>query len=388
MMRNLLLFFLNILCPSLIFAQYDYEALHPFTEEEVTFQNGESIFSGTLAIPTDGDKHPAMILISGSGMTDRDENIFGFKPFKMIAQHFAQHGIAVLRYDDRGAGKTEGKSEVESTFAELAQDVEQAIDFLKKRPEIDAERIGLMGHSAGGVIAPLVASENSEVAFIILMAGTGVKGEELLIEQVDAILKANGVSDEDIKSVNELNLMIYQLVEQVEDKIELQNRIEEVLTDNFEKIPEIQRANISDKETFIDYFAAQQVEQLHSPWFRDFLAYDPKPALEKVKCPTLLLFGGLDTQVTEAQNRPPMETALTNGGNTDIKTIVFPQANHLFQEAKTGSPNEYATLKKEFISGFLHDLGMGNSALKRQVISSQNHFHQPLVISVSDFPNS
>lgn len=330
-----------------------------YQSEEISFQNGEEHFAGTLTLPRQTQKSPAIILITGSGGQNRDEEILGFKIFAQISDYLSQEGIAVLRYDDRGVGGSKGKSVDESTTADFAQDVLQAVEYLKTRPEIDPEKIGLLGHSEGGVVAPLAYQNNPEIAFVILMAGTGVNGLEVITEQTKAIMKAQNVPESMIQSTTQLNAEIYKIIlaEEGADWDMVEKKVEEAILANFELYPESIRAMVKDTTTFIKSQAQQSLQRANTPWFRYFLSLDPEVALQKVKCPILVLFGELDLQVLPAQNEAPILEALKVAGNQDVTVKIFPKANHLFQEAITGSPNEYAKLEKKFVPGFLEYIG-------------------------------
>lgn len=328
-----------------------------YYEEIVSFINGENSFEGTLTIPKMGKKHPAVILITGSGAQNRDEEILGFKIFAHIADYFSSRGLAVLRYDDRGVGKSKGKSINNSTTAEFAKDVAEAIKFLRTRSEIDPQKIGLLGHSEGAVVAALTASEaTNQVAFIVSMAGTGVSGSEIIIEQSRAMLLASPNPDT-TKIKEELPLLarMHQVIIS-EDSLAVEQLKEQLIAKvirDIDALPEERRKHITDKEKYARMSIEMQIKQISQPWMKFFLGYDPVPALEKLTCPTLLLFGELDLQVLPAQNKTPMVKALEKGKNPDFEVKIFPKANHLFQEATTGTPQEYATLPKKFVEEFL-----------------------------------
>jgi len=327
-----------------------------FREEEVTIVNGEITLSGTLSFPAGSSKnYKTIILVTGSGPQNRDSEIFGFKSFKILADFLNAQGYAVLRYDDRGVGKSTGKTVNQSTTAELAEDAHQAYLFLRSRKDIDTKRIGLFGHSEGGIVVPIVASTEPTVAFVILASGFGVKGVELTNAQQAAILRSSGMSDDFIKASGVMNREVMRLMSDP-------NTTDQQLTD-FVKVetlkllpllPESIQAQIPDKESYANMTAQQVIAQSKSPWIRYYMNYDPLPTLKKVKCPALILFGELDTQVLASQNRDLMKDALVNAGNKNVTAVTIKKANHLFQEATTGSPMEYSTLKKEFVPEFLN----------------------------------
>ncbi|MBO7225394.1 MAG: alpha/beta fold hydrolase [Bacteroidales bacterium] len=269
-----------------------------YIQEEITFrtQGVDYDFKGTLTYPKKEGKYPLMIMISGSGLQNRDEEIMQHRPFAVIADYMANNGIAVFRYDDRGFG-SENAALFNATTFDYAIDVESALNALKNHPNIDADKIGLVGHSEGGLIAPIVASRNSEVDFLILLAGPGVNGMEVLVEQTKAILKVNGYSKKEIE----------------------------------EQLKALKNGELAG----------------HShPWMKCFLELEPSVYLEKVKQPVLVLNGTKDLQVLYKQNLPAIEKALKKGGNKSYKIHKLKGLNHLFQECKTGSPNEYFQIEQ------------------------------------------
>lgn len=325
----------------------------PYKQEEISFTNGENKFAGTLTLPLAKGKHPAVVMITGSGPQNRDEELLGFKPFRIIADYFTRHGIAVLRYDDRGVGGSTGKTVNESTTDDFAGDVLEAVKYLKTRDDINLQQIGLCGHSEGGLVAPLAASRSKDITFIICIAGTGVKGIDILLEQSKLILEAEGMTQKDIDDNTELLKSAYNSLKTNSGWDEVKAKIKKSIEDRYETMTDEQKSSIKDKDEYIKTMADLQEKQFQSPWMKYFLDYNPIPALEKVTCPVLLLFGEKDLQVPPKQNKEPMEYALNKGGNKDYKAVVLPNANHLFQSATTGSPEEYAKLPKEFVPGFL-----------------------------------
>ncbi|NQT92950.1 MAG: alpha/beta fold hydrolase [Lentisphaerae bacterium] len=324
----------------------------PYAEEEVTFRNGDVTLAGTLTIPPSGAPSPAVVMITGSGPQNRDEELFGFKPFRIIADHFTRNGIAVLRYDDRGIGGSTGNVS-ESTSEDFAMDVLEAVRFLQARDDIAANRIGLVGHSEGGIVAPIVAANSDAVALIILMAGTAVTGEEILFAQGEAILSANGATEAQLRTQRETQRQMFEVIRTGEGMEELEADLREQVRAGIDSLPADQRAAITDVDAAIDAQVNGQLGAIGSRWFRFFLDYDPATALEQVDVPVLALFGGLDLQVPPDVNREPMERALERSGNSDVTMHTFPMANHLFLTAVTGSPNEYPTMDKVFVPGFL-----------------------------------
>jgi hypothetical protein len=327
----------------------------PYLEDEAVFKDRNILLAGTLTHPKENKKYPAVILLSGSGPNKRDEEIFGFKIFQKIADYLTKKGIVVLRYDKRGTGGSTGNYG-EATTEDFTNDAIAAVDFIKKQPFVDEKKIGLLGHSEGGIEAPMAASISNDLAFIILMSGSGVNGGDILLEQQKMNLIIAGASGDVIKENNELQETINNALRSDKDIESIRKDLTAFEEKDFQNLsPEI-KASIQDEDTFIKSKVQAQINAFNSPWFRYYVKYDPIPALEKVKVPVLMIFGELDMQVTAAQNKSKMEEALKRGGNNNFKSIVFPKANHLYQEAKTGSPNEYADLPKEFVPGFLETI--------------------------------
>ena len=318
---------------------------YSYYSEDVTFQNPKANISlaGTLTLPEKEGVFPVVVLITGSGPQNRDEELVGHKPFLVISDYLTKNGIAVLRYDDRGVAESKGDFKT-ATTADFATDVESAITYLKTRKEINKKQIGLVGHSEGGLIAPMVASKSKDVSFIVLLAGTGIQGDKLLLLQQELIAKANGASESDIKKSVQANANLFKMVLQSNDnqklKADLTNKINEIVkNDNSSEIP---------KGMTKDQYIALQVDQITSPWMEYFMKYNPVPALAKVKCAVLAINGEKDLQVPPKENLTAIKNALTKGGNKNVTTIEFPNLNHLFQECKTGSPNEYASIEQTF----------------------------------------
>lgn len=308
---------------------------YPYREEELTFPNKQAKISlaGTLTLPSGPGPFPAAVLISGTGPQDRDESIAGHRPFLVLADHLTRKGLAVLRFDKRGIGKSAGNYD-QATTDDFAGDVEAALACLKTSKEIDPGKIGLIGHSEGGIIAPLVATRSNGVAWIVLLAGPGLKGEDLLLLQSELILRTAGVNDNEISRTREFNKQTYALVRQEKDPAALEAKLNDFVksTTAGAAIP----ANA----------LKGQIHQLVAPWFRAFLDYDPVPALQKTACPVLALNGERDLQVPPRENLSKIKKALEDGGNKDFRTTELPGLNHLFQHGPTGSPTEYGTVEE------------------------------------------
>jgi len=315
----------------------------PYNSEEVFFENKtDKIFlAGTLTFPKEGNNFSAAVLITGSGPQNRDEELLGHKPFLVLADHLTRNGYAVLRFDDRGVGESEGDFK-SSTTEDFAKDVLAAVEYLKTRTEIDQNKIGLIGHSEGGIIAPMAVNQNDEIAFIILLAGTGLPGEEILYLQSRLISEAGGTPEEDIQRSLEFSSVIYNAIKNSGDFVVAEKRIKEHFWREYMEMTEAEKQKIGDPEIFLD----MQLRVALTPWFKFFLTYDPAPALEKVKCPVLAIIGEKDLQVPPKENLPAIEAALKKGGNKNHTVKELTGLNHLFQTSETGSPLEYGKIEE------------------------------------------
>ncbi len=324
----------------------------PYKQEEVKIQAGAVSLAGTLTIPPAGGPHPVVVLITGSGPQNRDEELFGFKPFKVIADHLTRAGIAVLRCDDRGVGGSTGNT-AHATSADFAEDVLAEVQFLKARPDIDKTHIGLLGHSEGGLIAPMAAVKSTDVAFIVLVSGPALTGEKIMLAQAELIAKAEQIPDEQIRANADLQRQMFASVRSGTGWEAVTEAGEKLAAAALARLPEAQRKAIGDPQAASRQQIAAQVAFARTPWFRYFLDYDPTPTLAKVKVPVLAIFGEKDLQVPAAANRQAMEEVFARSGHKEHRIAVLPGANHLYQLANTGSASEYAKLKKEFVPGFL-----------------------------------
>lgn len=332
---------------------------YPYTEEEVVYENKEAgvKLAGTLTLPQSEGPFPAVILISGSGQQNRDEEIFGHRPFLVLSDYLTRQGVAVLRVDDRGVGGSTGNS-LQATTEDFAGDVLSGIEYLKSRKEIDPARIGLIGHSEGGIIAPIVAVQSPDVAFIVMMAGTGLTGEEIIYMQSDLISRAEGADNETIARNEALTRKIFSIVKQEQNNTVAYEEIRKLLKAEMDNMSEEEKELSGYSETNLD----TQIKAILSPWMRFFLTYDPRPTLMKVKCPVLAINGEKDLQVPPEENLRAIDEALRAGGNKDYTVKEMPGLNHLFQTAQTGSPTEYAKIEEtispaalEFIGDWISD---------------------------------
>lgn len=312
----------------------------PYRSEEVGYDNPRRPgvhLAGTLTIPSGTGPFPAVLLITGSSAQDRDETIFEHKPFLVLADALTRRGVAVLRVDDRGVGGSTGASPHDTT-ADFATDVEAGVAWLKTRRDIDAARIGLLGHSEGGVIAPLVASRNEAIAFVVLLAGPGVRGADVIVEQVRAIARASGAPPAIVEQSAAMQRGLMDLLLQTPDDVAARAAINAYFTDRGAPAP-----------------TEAVLAQLLSPWYRHYIAHDPGAALRSLKVPVLALLGGKDLQVPVSQNLPALREALQ--ANPGARVVELPGLNHLFQTATTGSVEEYGSITETIAPAVLQMIG-------------------------------
>jgi fermentation-respiration switch protein FrsA (DUF1100 family) len=316
---------------------------YSYYEEDVTFENKiEGVtLAGTLTLPKKEGVFPVVVLISGSGPQNRDEELLGHKPFLVLADYLTKNGIAVLRFDDRGTAASTGDFKTATTL-EFSTDVEAGVKYLQTRKEINKKKIGLIGHSEGGIIAPIVASHSKDIAFIVLLAGPGIPGDQLLLLQQASIAKASGAGNADIEKTKEMNKGAFDIVTKSANSEQLKTDLANYIKKISENDPD-KPAGMSN-----DDYINLQVNKVLNPWMTYFLKYNPAIVLEKVKCPVLAINGEKDLQVPPKENLEGIKKALTRGGNKKVTTKELPNLNHLFQECKTGSPKEYATIEQTF----------------------------------------
>ena len=323
-----------------------------YYSEDITFENEKESFvlAGTLTLPAKEGNFPAVVLISGSGLQNRDEEILGHKPFLILSDHLTRNGIAVLRFDDRGFGESKGDVK-NATTENFADDVHYAVKYLLSRNEIDKTKIGLIGHSEGGIIAPMIAAKSDDIAFIVLLAGSGLQGKDLLLLQTDLLAKVSGISDSVRQQSAATNKQLYEIVCNTDDRQERETKITECMQQHLSKTPAIYKGGKTDDEII-----SATLKQLESEWITYFIRYNPAPTLEKVKCPVLAVNGSKDLQVPSKENLEAIENALKKGGNTNVTIKEFEGLNHLFQECNTGSPAEYGIIKQTFSPTVLSEI--------------------------------
>lgn len=314
------------------------EPIPPYSyyAEDIVFENKSAhiTLGGTLTLPKKEGNFPVVILITGSGPQNRNEEILGHKPFLVIADYLTKNGIAVFRYDDRGVGQSKGNF-YNSTSADFASDVKSAIEYLKTRKEINSKKIGLVGHSEGGLIAPMVASTSKDVNFIVLLAGPGLQGNELMLLQKEKIERRMGVPDSIVTKGQNMYKGAYSLIVNAKDTVDLRRNVHSYFS-------EFLGSKVTNEQI------NELTDQIITPWFIYFLQTNPTYYLQKVKCPVLALNGENDLQVPYKENLEAIQSALSKGGNKKVKIISLPRLNHLFQESKTGLPQEYSAIEQTF----------------------------------------
>jgi uncharacterized protein len=341
---------------------------YPYAEEEVSYKNEKDNIklAGTLTFPSKEGKFPAVILITGSGSQDRDETIAGHRPFLVLADYLTRIGIAVLRVDDRGIGGS-GGNPLTATTENFAEDVLAGIEYLKTRKEINPKQIGLIGHSEGGVIAPMAAARSKDVAFIIMLAGMGQTGEDVILTQLALIQEKSGAEPESIAEAVNFQKSLFAIIKSTPDNRLAEQKINEILEQRKSKLNEQAQKEFAQIETEVK----TQMPFLLSPWYRYFLSYNPRPTLEKIKIPVLALNGENDTQVSSKENLTLISAAFKIAGNKDFTVKSFPRLNHLFQTSRTGQTNEYGEIEEtispavlETIAGWILEVIKRNRASK------------------------
>nr|WP_315035140.1 alpha/beta fold hydrolase [uncultured Chryseobacterium sp.] len=351
-MKKIIQLLIAVLLSSPVFAQninpkrpQEPKAPYPYYSEDIQFKNQQAgiHLAGTLTLPKKEGIFPAVVLITGSGPQNRNEELAGHQPFLVLSDYLTKNGIAVLRYDDRGTALSEGDFK-SATSADLATDVESAVAYLKTRKEIDPKKVGLIGHSEGGLIAPLVATQSKDVAFIVLLGGPGIPGDKILQIQQRLIAEVSGVGKEEIKGTEKINKKIFDIVKKSSDieqlKTDLRSNLQKFLHEN----PDFKKPDNMTADEFIHL----QIETYATPWMQYFMRYNPVNTLKKVKIPVLALNGEKDLQITPKENLNAIKRALRKAGNKDMTIMELPNLNHLFQESDTGSPQEYQKIEQTY----------------------------------------
>jgi pimeloyl-ACP methyl ester carboxylesterase len=311
---------------AMLFATAPAQQLNPsaaYIEENVSYPNPAApgvVLAGTFTKPRSEGPFPAVLLITGAGPQDRDETISGHKPFFVLADYLTRRGLAVLRVDDRGTAHSTGNFDT-ATTQDFASDAEAGVRYLLTRGDVDASHVGLIGHGEGAIVAPMVAVKLPQVSFLVLLAGTAVPGEEVLLAQTEEAEATAGMPDEQIEADERIGRVLYKLVRAGKSEADLRK---------------VLFSAPSSYKPFLERWQ-RQLHRLESPWLRFFLSYDPALTLERVTCPVLALDGERDTDVVPEQNVPAMKAALKRGHNHDVTVRVLPDLNYMFESAKSGS---------------------------------------------------
>ena len=330
----------------------------PYSEEEVAFKSGRILLAGTLTTPQGSGPFPAVILLTGIGPQNRDEEILGHKPFLVIADYLAQRGIASLRWDDRGVAGSTGTFQTATTL-DFADDAQAAIDFLAAQPGINDKELGVIGHSEGGLIAAILGARSAtrtqvpKLAFLVMLAGPGVRGDQLLLMQNAALGRASGMTEAQIEAANAVNNELYSIAMSQGDPAALHAQIVNALNLAIDKASGLSQAQKEAQRAQVSV----EADQLLTPWMRTFLALDPAEYLKQVTVPVLALDGTKDLQVPATENLAAIAKALKSGGDSAVTTVDFEGLNHLFQHATTGLPSEYGTIKEDFAPEALEAMG-------------------------------
>jgi pimeloyl-ACP methyl ester carboxylesterase len=329
---------------------------YPYREEQVTINNKKAgvTLAGTLTLPNGDGPFPVAVMITGSGPQDRDESLLGHKPFLVIADYLTRRGFAVLRYDDRGVGKSTGDFQAATTL-DFAADTRAVAAYCWQRKELDRKRIVLIGHSEGALIAPLVAANAGHVAAIVLLAGPAVNGEQIMYLQGELMARAMGADDVTVKRQRRLQMAIFDGIQAGLDEDAARAKVNAVFDDVVKQLASEDEKRVASQQR--DAVMGSMWQLTRSPWFKVFLTYDPEPTLVKVKCPVLALYGEKDLQVPPQQNATLMEKSLNTAERKDRAVHVLPGLNHLFQTCKTGGVQEYASIPETFATAALDEIG-------------------------------
>ncbi len=313
---------------------------YPYFEEEVTISNIEAGISlaGTFTRPSQKGKYPVVILISGSGRHDRNGSIMTHRPFMVLSDYLTRKGIAVLRYDDRGFGESTGDFS-KATTADFAKDVLSAVNYLKSRNDINIKQIGLIGHSEGGIIAPLASNQTSDISFIVTLAGTGISGSEISVMQ-SKTMRPFPVPDEIAFEQN-----VRKSIKIASSNGEISQKRKELMAHNNTYLAPILKSLGATDEN-ISAFIKKETEGVLKPWNTYFFNYNPADEFEKLRIPVLSLNGSKDTQVNATINQNAIRKSLIKGGNKNYKIVELENLNHLFQECTTGDINEYKDIEQ------------------------------------------
>lgn len=315
----------------------------PYVEQDVHFDNprAKATLAGTLTRPMGAGPFPAVLLVAGSGPLTRDEIVFDHRVFLLLSDYLTRRGLAVLRHDKRGVAKSTGDYE-QATTLDFTDDAVAGMDYLKGRADIDPKRLGAIGHSEGGIIVPTVAVRWADAAFIVMLAGTGTTGEEIILRQTYLESKATGATAEKLAAQDADIRRWIEIAKSKADRAEVERQLRPL-------IEAAKKGNQKSADNLVAYYS--------SPWTRFFLTHSPVPALEKVRCPVLALCGGKDLLVPSKENLQGIARALAVSGNTDFVIREMPSLNHLFQHCQTGADSEYSKIEETMSPEVLQIVG-------------------------------
>ena len=327
---------------------------YSFYTENVTFINPKSkiLLAGTLTLPKKTGNFPIVVLVSGYGPDDRDAEKYLHKPFQVLAEYLTMNGIGVLRYDDRGVGQSKGEFRT-ATTEDFKTDVESAMEYLKKRPEVDKKKMSLIGQGEGGLIAAMIASKSNDIKCIAMLGAPGMRGDNLMIHKARTIAAASGASEEDVVKINKIYSKTFRIITDSLETRVMKEEVTDFLNMSFKKIP---LSNGKPKGMSFDQYVDTKVDELTNPWMLQYIKIDPAAYFETVKCPVLVLHGEKDLEVPTELNTLAIKNAFNKAQNNEVTIKVLPKLNHLFQECKTGLPDEYPSITEIISTSALDEL--------------------------------
>ena len=312
---------------------------YAYISEDVTFKNNidDVTLSGTLSLPDNNGKFPAVILVTGSGPQNRDQEIAGHKPFLVISDYLVKKGIAVLRYDDRGFGKSSGDFSSADSF-DFAQDAIAAVNFLKNRNQIDSNKIGVIGHSEGGLIAPIASNISESINFMVLMAAPSSSGDKILLDQIRLQKNFTGLSETELETELKTSKKVFDIIKNTRNEVKMIEKLKSYLKESINK-------NEIPSHMTIDEFVEIQSKAMTSKWMQFFLKHNPVDELKKIEVPVLAINGTKDVQVSFS-HLDNIKDAITKSGNSNVTIKAFEGLNHLFQKCETGAISEYIKIEQ------------------------------------------
>lgn len=313
----------------------------PYNEREVRFAGRSSVpLAGTLTVPEGRGPHPAVVLISGSGAQDRDETVAGHKPFLVLADHLTRQGYAVLRFDDR-------PNAIRMTLDDRANDVKGAIAFLRNQADIDARRIGLLGHSEGGVVAPMITRADRDIAFLIMLGAPAVSGHQVLEAQSTAMLRATGLNEPDIRIDSLIRSTVFDVLRMNPPDAAIAQRVDSAVARWMRGLDPVDRKRAD------AWFAARTAARdsaaialWTSPWFKSLFHHDPAPLLRGTDVPLLALYGSLDLQIPPAASLAALQRHFAGSRRRLLTAELLTGVNHMLQPAQSGTMDEYRTIEQ------------------------------------------